>query len=153
MTLNKWLSIALFLSLALNVFAAGVLVGDKRHRMGKPSPAQFHELSPEGQAAITQIWQAHRGDMQTHRSQHRRAHRALRKALTATPYDEEAVLAAQARMAEVMGRARTLHDEAVLKSARQLSDEDRAIFLRSLPRPPMGPPKGERGHRTGTRPH
>lgn len=153
--------IALFASLAVNVFALGAFVGVRlaetrtparegppggMARGGNPLAEAVRGLPPEAQAA----WRAQNlAFAETAGPEIREARQQTREALRALgadPLDTEGALAAlrQARAAEHQGRAAM--DRRIVDFAARLPPEDRRAFAEALARGASrsGPPPRER---------
>lgn len=157
MTKTRLLSIALFVSVAVNVFAIAVFLTPVFHHRGdgmhvpRFGAAMMADLSPDTRTAVHDLWHEARGDMRAQIRQMRQARRQLTMVLTADDYDDEAVKAAQQAVAIQMDQMRSLTDEKVRAMAQLLTDEERqTLFKRGLKghwggfRPPHhgGPPAG-----------
>jgi uncharacterized membrane protein len=147
----RWLlPVALFVSLALNVFVVGAFVGvhlagrephrgPPELRARSPVAAAVSALTPEQQAA----WRAQApGFAQTFGPKVREARRLTRETFRSfedDPFDADAKLAAlkQARALEQESRAEM--DRRLVAFAATLPQADRARFGQALARPALGP--------------
>ncbi len=139
MSRNRLLAIALFVSVAVNIFAVAVFLGPVMHRGGMMGPRdgmhhglgprQLEHLSDESRDQVRDIWRDSRRALHREFRAMIAARRALTAALTAPSYDENAVIAAQQQVDQAMDRVRALTNQAVLDSARILSDHEREEFF------------------------
>jgi uncharacterized membrane protein len=151
---RRGLWIALFVSLALNLFIVGGLVGahlsGMRLRPAPPGPpprppivAAIRSLPPERQ----QAWRdANRQSRQTFAPRMREARQLSRQAMRRfgeEPFPRDAILTdlTQARALELEGRSAM--DQRLVDFAATLSPAERARFGEALARPPR--PLGRRG--------
>lgn len=140
MTRTKIMAMALFASLALNVFAGAALLrpvfGPPHHRGHHgPDKAQMEALSDETRTAMRALWDQNRDGMRVQFRAIREARRDVAAALTAKTFDEQAVRDAQAKLDGASARSRALINQSVIESARLMSDEERkAFFERGLHR-------------------
>ncbi|MEN8722535.1 MAG: periplasmic heavy metal sensor [Alphaproteobacteria bacterium] len=152
MTRNRLLALALFVSVAVNIFAASVFLGpafrqgpslgpmtgerylgSHGERHGERHGLDLHQLehlSDASQQKVRAIWRDSRRDLHREFRASIKARRGLTEALTAETYDAQAVMAAQAALDAAMGRVRALTNQAVLDSASVLSDEEREEFFK-----------------------
>jgi len=135
----RWLLVALFASIALNLVIVGSVAG-AMWRFRKPPPwagaitpnllGYASTLSPERRK---QLWEQTAGERR-HIRPFRREVRAAReetvKALLAEPFDQAVFKSAQQRQAEAESRARQAVQELYVKIAAGLSPEERHAFPR-----------------------
>ncbi len=141
MTRDRLLSIALFISVAVNIFAVAVFLGPVFHHgpTGPDGPGrgfghglgkyQLEGLSETSQDNVRAIWRDSRRDLYRQFRESAKARKALTAALTAETYDEQAVIDAQLALDQAMDRVRALTNKAVLDSAGVLTNEERAAFF------------------------
>lgn len=141
---------ALFVSLILNVFVAGALVGArlKPDHSGRPSMAQVPErrdripvmaairtLSPEAQAA----WRAQSSAfIEVHGPalrETRQVSQAAIQGLAAEPFNATAAIASFERARDLEHKNRLVMDRRLVAFAATLSPADRASLARALARP------------------
>jgi uncharacterized membrane protein len=135
----RWLLVALFASVALNLVIVGLLAGAIwRFRV---APAWAVPVAPNllGYASglpperRKQLWDQtaeERRQLRPYRREVRTAREETIKALVAEPYDRQLYLAAQARQAEAEKRARRAVQDLFVKIADALTPEERRAFLR-----------------------
>jgi len=133
----RWLLVALFASLALNLVVVGSVAGAV-WRFRKPPPwagavtpnllGYASTLAPERRK---QLWEQ-TADERSHIRPFRREVRAAReetvKALVAEPFDQSQFQSAQARQAEAENRARQAVQDLYVKIAAGLTPEERRAF-------------------------
>lgn len=104
MTLREpWRTRLLFLSVALNLFAAALIGAFVLHRPSHRPPGwaamverMAHDLSPEDKARFLPIMEQARPETELARRRMEEARRAVSRAMAQTPYDEDAVRQAMA---------------------------------------------------------
>lgn len=153
--------IALFISLSLNVFVVGALVGarltgarlippaaaaDQELRVRNPVGAAVRELSPEAQAA----WRRQMPEFAaTYGPRVREARRLARETMRGfgrEPFDPAAARADLARARALESEGRLEMDRRLVDFAATLSPEERARFGEALasPRPQRAQPRDRR---------
>ena len=135
----RWMLVALFVSLALNLLVVGSLAGAVWRHRGPPPMTSAVIPNLLGYASTLpaerhrHLWQLTR-DERSHIRPFRREVRAAReetvKALIAEPFDRAKFLAAQARQAEAENRARAAVHDLYVKIADGLTPEERQAFAR-----------------------
>ena len=135
----RWMVVALFVSLALNLIIVGSVAGAVWRFRAPPPGASAVTPNLLGYASTLpperrkQLWDQTR-DERSHIRPFRREVRAAReetvKALAAEPFEREAFLAAQARQTEAETRARSSVQELYTKIADSLTPEERHAFPR-----------------------
>jgi|SRR6187402_894152 len=164
MTRSHWMTLLLVISLGINVFAVGVLVGPHvRHRMGpRPFDLDAHRGPPLGpgsreplpalrgvvkvmggrkDARVRAMWDQRHGTMQVRKRQLALAQAQLEQSLVSSPYSEPAVLAALDLVrSEAQGVAQ-LSGQSLLELMRQLTPEERVELKRWVEKPKDTPPK------------
>lgn len=140
MTRWRLVSVALFASLAINLFLGGLMMGrwlDPRHH-GGPAHAErdrppagsapgwlLRAVGPEGAPALDKAWRTKSGDIEPLRVATDRARAAVVEALESTPYDPVAYAAALAGYRDAMHRMRTAVDGLMVDIVGQLTAEQR----------------------------
>ena len=144
MTRNRLLALALFVSVAVNIFAASVFLGpafrqgpslgpmtgerylgSHGERHGERHGLDLHQLehlSDASQQKVRAIWRDSRRDLHREFRASIKARRGLTEALTAETYDAQAVMAAQADAGKVV-----------------TGSYDKAVNVRDIRRPTAGP--------------
>ncbi|NQV21932.1 MAG: periplasmic heavy metal sensor [Rhodospirillales bacterium] len=152
----KRLSVLLFISLAANLFLGGLLIGsDMRHWIGGPAyfdgkgPGHNREpgkmggprglmgmhrvLGPEGQKAAREVMAGHREDMHPRFRAMRDAHRKVRDALMAEPFDINELQTAFATLRARGVETQTAVHETMIALAEQLDPSDRRNMAEHMP--------------------
>jgi uncharacterized membrane protein len=135
----RWMLVALFVSLALNLLIVGSVAGAVwRFRTPPPwasavAPNLLGYASTLAPDRRKQLWD-HTREERAHIRPFRREVRAARdetvKALAAEPFERGRFQAAQARQAESESRARAAVQDLYVKIADQLTPEERRAFPR-----------------------
>lgn len=145
--------IALFVSLALNLFGAGLLVGTRLHalraptqamqdlRPGNPLQAAVRDLPPEAQAAWRAQIPAFAASNGPKVREARRLVRETWRSLGTEPFDPKAAEAALAQARALEHDSRVAMDRRLVAFAATLSPADRARLGEALARP-RGPVRG-----------
>ena len=146
---RRWLWIGLFVSLALNVFIVGGLVGASLAGVKlRPPPPEarmrggmgmaIHDLPPQQQAA----WQAgNRAFMEANGPRTREARQLSRQAIQRfgdEPFARDAILADLKRARTLEYETRVAQDQRVVDFAAGLPPEQRVQVARALVRPGLG---------------
>ena len=153
---RKALLIALFASLAMNLFIVGLVVGAKvTERRPPPRGERMLVLSGPGPAATAirnlpaEQREAFRatapGAMREANARFREARRLRQSAmrqLAEEPVETRAVLAELARARAIEAEARGALDNRIIGFAATLPPEHRAAFAKAMLRPPRGPGSG-----------
>ena len=135
----RWMLVALFVSLALNLVVVGSVAGAVwRCRAPPPWAASVipnllgyaSTLPPERRKELWDSTAEERGHIRPFRREVRAAREETIKALVAEPFDRAKFLAAQARQAEAENRARTAVQDLYVKIADSLTPEERRAFPR-----------------------
>jgi uncharacterized membrane protein len=135
----RWVLVALFASLALNLIIVGLVAGAVwRFRTPPPwasavTPNLLGYASTLPAERRKQLWDGtreERGHIRPFRREVRAAREETVKALIAEPFEREQFLAAQARQAEAENRARTAVQDLYVKIADGLTPEERHAFPR-----------------------
>jgi uncharacterized membrane protein len=163
----RWIAIALFVSLAVNLFLAGTMFGDRlrgRHGPPHPPPAAAEAPAPtagdtvvrgvilrmvralpaDRQAAFEEKFAQHRPQVQAAQQEMRAARLRLREKMTAEPFDRDEVGAAfEALRQRNLAVQAALH-EAVIDASADLPVELRRAMMAAMsegggPRPPRPP--------------
>ena len=155
---RRWTGIALAVSLLLNLFLIGVLVGGRLAwgPVGGFDPASgpgfvpqmMRSLPPEARAVALDVFGDRRAMVRDRLADMRRTHRATYEALTAEPFDPAALTAALADLrSQVDGLQLSVH-QALVDVASQLDAEDRRAMAETLRDLAQGQ---RRNHRPGHR--
>lgn len=127
------LLLALLVSVAINLLAAGVMIG--RGTAGPPvtPPAAWaaRELEPEARRLVRDRMRREVGNVRPLRRELADAHRAIREAISAEDYSARALKDALARLRTVDGRYRQLLHDNVAELAAELPREQRVALLRA----------------------
>lgn len=158
---QRSLIIALFISLAVNLFAIGAVVGglvigvrmsEGRHMAMRPGPPPlFAAAAALPEARQDAYRQALRGEAGQVRGALMRAGEARREAWSGVaddPYDPDAVRRDLAKAQAIEAQARSLIESRVVGFAGELSLEERRALAEALSRPPTRHREG-RGDREG----
>ncbi|MDP1873004.1 periplasmic heavy metal sensor [Phenylobacterium sp.] len=167
---QRSLTIALFVSLAVNLFAIGAMIGglvigvrmsEGRQMAMRPGPPPiFSAASALPEARQDAYRQALRGEAREVRRSLVSAGEARRGAwgeIAADPYDPAAVREALAKAQAIEAEARSRLESRVVEFAADLSLQERQALADALSRPVMGHRdgrghRGERDHRGGEQP-
>jgi uncharacterized membrane protein len=156
----RWMLVALFVSLALNLIVVGSVAGAVWRFRTPPVSAASVTPNLLGYASTLplerrkHIW-SQTVEERNHIRPFRRDVRAMReetiKALIAEPFDRARFLAAQARQAEAENRARAAAQDLFVKIADSLTKEERHAFplWREHRRPPIRNLLDEPDHQAG----
>jgi uncharacterized membrane protein len=135
----RWILVALFVSLALNLIIAGSVVGAV-WRFRAPPPwagavtpnllGYASTLPPERRKHVWDQTVEERGHIRPFRREVRAMREESIKALVVEPFDREKFLAAQARLADAENRARSAVQDLFVKIADSLTPEERHAFPR-----------------------
>lgn len=162
MTTQRSIGVALLVSLMLNAFTVGVLVSQSRHKPvaeDRAGPGESsHRPPPMAEELFSKIRQAPDGAIGEAMAATRSARDAVQAAMTAEPFDTQALSDAFARLRETESEMARLAQMRILNVAAELSAQERADLAhmqarrmgpvpRRLPpgdgrRPP--PPEGQR---------
>ncbi len=160
------LTIALFVSLAVNLFAIGAVVGglvigtrmaQGRESAMRPGPPAFFQaaaaLSPERQEAYRQTIRGEVGQVRRKLTQAGEVRREAWRDLGDEPLDPAAVRRDLARAQAIEAEARSAVEGRVVDFAGQLSAQERQAFAEALARPPSRDRRrGHDGRRDERRP-
>jgi uncharacterized membrane protein len=147
------LSVALFLSLALNFFLAGWFIG-RQPGFGPPPPPPpfdrfFNEhirqsLSPDGAKKMEAAFEAMRQHFADHEGQVRSSRQRLIDILNADPFDTAKYIAASKASRIDHDKDREAADEELVQAIAQLTPDDRHKLaeIRRHPGPRSGPHHG-----------
>ena len=135
----RWMLVALFLSLALNLIVVGSVAGAV-WRFRTPPPwasavtpnllGYVSSLAPERRKQLWEQTREERSHIRPFRREVRAAREETIKVLIAEPFERAAFLAAQARQAEAENRARAAVQDLYVKIADSLTPEERHAFPR-----------------------
>ena len=140
--MGNGIKIALFISLAFNVFAVGLFAGkkiygpDKRPGIEARGPSadpmrmmrHTRALPPESRKAFREILRPGLAELREKRGAVRERQRAYFEALHASEWDREAVEAAQQELEIARSEFSAYANELFLNAVEQLSAEDRALM-------------------------
>jgi uncharacterized membrane protein len=134
-TRTKTLSVVVFVSLALNLFLAGTMVGRWGWQGGHHEGANRHwgakfwlgrALGEEAAPKVEKMWEAHRARMQPLRAASKQSRQAVSTTLSAEPFDPDAYAKAlDTSLAKSMAM-RASHHAFMIELAATLSPEERA---------------------------
>ncbi|MDP1616079.1 periplasmic heavy metal sensor [Phenylobacterium sp.] len=154
------LTIALFVSLAVNLFAIGAVVGglvigtrmaEGRESAMRPGPPPFFQaaesLSPERQDAYRQTIRGEAGQVRRKLTEAGRVRREAWSNLGDEPFDPAAVRRDLARAQAIEAEARSAVEGRVVDFAGELSLQERQAFAEALARPPSRDGRRSRGPR------
>lgn len=131
---TRTLSVVLFVSLALNLFLAGTMVG----RWGGPGGhggegrhwgAKFwlsQALGADAAPKVEAMWEARRAKLEPMREAARQSHRAIKTALSADPFDPNAYARALEDSLSRRTAIRASHHAFMIELAGVLTPEQRA---------------------------
>lgn len=134
-TRTKTLSVALFVSLAINLFLGGAMVGrwgwhgGHHDGGGRPWGAKFwlgRALGEEAAPKVEKLWDAHRAKLKPLRAEAKQARGAIHAALSATPFNSAAYAKALDVSLEKRTAIRANHHAFMIELAATLTPEQRA---------------------------
>ena len=139
----RLVAVALFVSVAVNLFLGGLMVGrwlDPRHphppprmeretREGAPPGWMRRALGPEGATALEEAWQSHAPAIEPLREELRRSREAVSAALAAEPFDPDVYAGALDGMRASNARLHTAIQAVMVDVARQLTPEQRRAVV------------------------
>ena len=153
----RWVWPVLVGSLALNMIAAGSMLGQRlrgshalppgiaaRLAQGASAPV-LQELSPERRAEIRAIFERHRGEHRALWNTVRERRMEVTKALEAEPFDKAGYVAAMAKFIEAEATARSAAQPTFADVAAVMTAKERRDFLtthRQLRQQLMAPARG-----------
>lgn len=138
---KSWVGICLFVSLAVNIFLAGVVFGRKD---ASPFPRgekviaaiqSFKELSPESRTKAKDLVKADWPKIQEGIQDIRGKRQNIRSLLEQEQYDPAALDQSFAELRGAVTDMQTTAQKLVVKIAEELSPEERVAFLKALPKP------------------
>jgi uncharacterized membrane protein len=138
---RRWLGPALFLSVALNLLAVGILAGavlgqrgDAGGRMPGDAAALswFAALDAQDRAALRAAWRREGPALQSLRAQRRAETAALAAALRADPFDPAALEAALAAQAAGLAERQALAQRLLVERLAAMDPAGRAAFADRL---------------------
>ena len=137
MNTNRWLVLALLVSLAINLLIAGVVIG--RHLDGG-APSRMHfewlmqDLDDATRSKMRKNMHEQMKNTRPHRHDLRQAQRALHEAILTEPFEEDRVKAAMAEVRAASARLQqTMHDQ-MIQILSEMSAEDRTKVFSILSR-------------------
>ena len=142
---SRILSIALVISLAVNVIIGGFLAAQWiDHGWGKKRPGGYffdrraaaETLGKEQKEKLEKIWEEQRDVMRPYFRKFGDARRKLAELLTAETLDLTAINAAYADIAAAQAEIQNLLQASLLEIAKSLPAEERAAFFKEGFRPP-----------------
>lgn len=138
---NNWIGLCLFVSLAVNIFLAGVVFGQKdgnRLQRGEKILATIgalKEVSPESRAKAKELVKADWPKIQEDLQGIREKRQEVRGLLEQTAYDPAALDKSFADLRVAVGDMQTEAHQLVVKIASALTPEERVAFMKALPKP------------------
>jgi len=132
---TKTLSVALFLSLVVNLLVGGAMIGhwgwhgDHHDRGGKHWSARFwlkHALGDKGAPKVEKLWEAHRAQLKPLRAASKQARSDVHAALSAKDFDAEAYARALDASLQKSMAIRATHHAFMIELAATLTPEQRA---------------------------
>jgi uncharacterized membrane protein len=149
--LAKRLSIALAVSIALNLLLAGILVGRAFHRGPLPDrdkPA-LHRERDGRRAPLRGLYREHDDELRDKRRAIGAARRTARAALEAEPFDRAALERALEALRKETGASQEIMHKAIVDAASKGSPEERKKLGFALDRTALGPdaPRGPKHER------
>lgn len=157
--MNKGLAIALFLSLAANIFLGGFAVGRfagaPRHphhdhpsmHAGPMMAPNVEALSPEGRAAFHAVFEAERDALQQRHGALKVRRAAFAAALIAEPFDRAAAEAALEELHAVTAEQQGAFAALMIDAVEKLSGDDRKALAKSIVNGDHWRPQKRRHHR------
>lgn len=147
----RWISLALAVSIALNLAFVGMMVG--RHfggmcAMGPPPGEQraidrlAKDMSADGGEKLRAVLMPRSGQLQQQRADERRTRDDVRTAMSANPFDRARLESAMAAHRASTAALQQTIQSGLADAASQLSPEDRAKLAESGRRPMRGGPPG-----------
>jgi uncharacterized membrane protein len=133
----RWLLVALFASLAVNLVIVGSVAGAVWRHRGPPAGAGVvipnllgyaSTFAPERRKQIWELTRDERSRMRPFRREVRAAREETIKALATQPFDRQQFLAAQSKLAEAENRTRAAVQDLYVKIAEGLTAEERQAF-------------------------
>ncbi len=147
-----WKSWALLASLAVNLLLIGVFIGRWAapfHPPPPPPPGVMFEhmieslgrdMSESDRAILVQVYQSHAGELLAHRSDHLQILDAIRAAISADPFDRDALQKALSAAAAMDAEERSALGATLLDAASRLSPDGRRRMAEWRPGPGGPPP-------------
>lgn len=138
---NNWVGICLFASLAVNIFLAGVVFGQKdgnKPQRGEKIMATIgalKEVSPESRAKAKELVKADWPKIQEDLQGIREKRQEVRGLLEQPSYDPAALEKSFADLRGSVGDMQTEAHELIVKIASELTPEERVAFMKALPKP------------------
>lgn len=137
MTRTKILILALFASLAVNLFVGGLMLGRWWDHHDRPRLSRFETpdgpgprwlrraVGKDAMPVLERVWSAHAAEIDPLRAGFHESREAVRSALTAEPFDAVAYAAALAEMRARMDAMHAGVHGVMVDLARELSPEQR----------------------------
>lgn len=138
---NNWIGICLFVSLAANIFLAGMVFGQKdggkfpRGEKLMATIGALKEVSPESRAKAKELVKADWPKIQQDLKDIREKRQAVRGLLEQPGYDPAALEQSFADLRGAVGDMQTEAHQLVSKIAAALTPEERIAFMKALPKP------------------
>lgn len=138
---NNWVGICLFVSLAVNIFLAGVVFGRKdsdvmpRGEKIVAAIGAIKEVSPESRAKAKNLVKAEWPKIQENLKGVRAKRQEVRSLLEQPSYDPEALEESFADLRSAVADVQAEAHQLVVKIAEELSPEERVAFVKALPKP------------------
>ena len=145
---SKWIALALVLSLLINLVALGYVIGQssKPRFFDDPSrmfPRWIHTLPEPRQHELRPKMREQLRVMRPPIREMRQQHRALQAAISAEPFDADALAAALEQLRQRHMQVQQLSHEAFVAFVAQLTTAERQALVRDMARPkprPWHPP-------------
>lgn len=137
----RWITIALVLSLGANILIVGMMAGAAFHGPGPDrrafgGPNDFGNLARalpnHHQDALREHLRERREDLRAERAEMRGLLGQLQNALTAEPFDIDAVRALMQQQRQIMNRGAIAAQQALLARIEAMTDDERAEFAEHL---------------------
>ena len=138
---NNWIGLCLFVSLAANIFLAGVVFGQKdgnklqRGEKILATMGALKEVSPESRAKAKELVKADWPKIQEDLQGIREKRQEVRGLLEQPSYDLAALDKSFAELRGAVGDMQTEAHQLVVKIASELTPEERVAFMKALPKP------------------
>lgn len=157
--MNKGLAIALFLSVAVNIFLGGFAVGrfagGPRHphaehpsmHAGPMMAPNVEALSPQGRTAFHSVFEAEREALRQRHSALKERRAAFAAVLLAEPFDRAAAEAALKDLHAVTAEQQSAFAALMIDAVEKLSGEDRKALAKSIVDGGHWRPRKRRHHR------
>ena len=150
--LAKRLSIALAISVAVNLLIAGIFVGRAFHRRPPPpehDKSALHRESDGRRAPLRGLYREHGDELRDKRRAIGEARRTARAALEAEPFDRAALERALEALRKETGASQEIMHKAIVEAASKGSPEERKKLGFAIDRTALGAdgPRGPKHER------